>query len=75
MSPILPFQPATILEKLYNNDLNFNDACNKLSNLLLKETNEKIYKEFINIVSEEDLIRERMQIVMSEYPQRILTLK
>lgn len=45
---------STILEKLYNNDLSFNDTCNELSNLLLKKTNEKIYKEFINIVSEEE---------------------
>lgn len=45
---------STILEKLYNNNLSFNDTCNKLSNLLLKETNEKIYKEFINIVLEEE---------------------
>ena len=45
---------STILEQLYNNDLSFNTACDKISNLLLKETNEKIYKEFINIVSEEE---------------------
>ena len=37
---------STILEQLYNNDLSFNTACDKISNLLLKETNEKIYKEF-----------------------------
>lgn len=45
---------STVLEKLYNNDLSFNDTCNEISNLLLKETNKKIYKEFINIVSEEE---------------------
>ena len=45
---------STILEKLYNNDLGFNSTCNKISKLLLKDTNEKIYKEFINIVSEEE---------------------
>ena len=45
---------STILEKLYNNDLGFNSACNKISKLLFKDTNEKIYKEFINIVSEEE---------------------
>ena len=36
----------TILEKFYKNELRFNDACDEISNLLLKETNEKIYKEF-----------------------------
>ena len=44
---------SIILEQLYNNDLSFNIACDKISSLLLKETNEKTYKEFINIVSEE----------------------
>lgn len=44
---------STILEKLYSNDLSFNSACNKISNLLLKETNQKIYKEFINITLKE----------------------
>ena len=36
---------STILEKLYNNDLSFNDACNKISNLLLEKINEEIYDE------------------------------
>ena len=44
----------TILEKFYKNELRFNDACDEISNLLIKETNKKIYKEFINIVSEEE---------------------
>ena len=39
---------SIILEKLYNNDLSFNDTCNKLSELLLKEINEEIYKEITN---------------------------
>ena len=39
---------SIILEKLYNNDLSFNDACNKLSELLLEKVNEEIYKEIIN---------------------------
>lgn len=38
----------TILEKLYNNELGFNDACDKLSDLLLEKINEEIYKEIIN---------------------------
>ena len=45
---------STILEKLYKNELGFNDACDEISNLLIKETNKKIYKEFINIVSEDE---------------------
>lgn len=43
---------ANLLEKLYNNELNFNDACNKISDLLLKNINDKLYKEFINITLE-----------------------
>ena len=39
---------SIILEKLYNNDLSFNDACNKLSELLLEKINEEIYKEITN---------------------------
>ena len=39
---------SIILEKLYNNDLSFNDACNKLSELMLEEINEEIYKEIMN---------------------------
>lgn len=44
----------TILEKFYKNELRFNDACDEISNLLIKETNKKIYKEFINIALEEE---------------------
>ena len=39
---------SIILEKLYNNDLSFNDTCNKLSELLLEKINEEIYKEITN---------------------------
>ena len=39
---------STILEKLYKNELGFNDACNKIYDLLLEKTNEEIYKEITN---------------------------
>ena len=39
---------SIILEKFYNNELNFNDTCNKLSELLLEKINEEIYKEITN---------------------------
>lgn len=39
---------SIILEKLYNNDLSFNDTCNKLSELLLEKINKEIYKEIID---------------------------
>ena len=45
---------SIILQKLYNSELSFNDACDRISRLLLKETNEKIYKEFMNIISKEE---------------------
>lgn len=39
---------STILEKLYKNELRFNDACDEISNLLIKKTSEEIYKEITN---------------------------
>lgn len=39
---------STILEKLYKNELSFNDTCDEISNLLIKKTNEEIYKEITN---------------------------
>ena len=39
---------STILEKLYKNELKFNDACDEISNLLIKKINEEIYKEITN---------------------------
>lgn len=39
---------SIILEKLYNNDLSFNDTCNKLSELLVEKINKEIYKEIID---------------------------
>ena len=39
---------STILEKLYKNELRFNEACDKLSDLLLEKINEEIYKEITN---------------------------
>ena len=39
---------ANLLEKLYNNDLNFTETCNKLSDLLLKKINEELYEEITN---------------------------
>lgn len=39
---------SIILEKLYKNELGFNDACDKVSDLLLEKINEEIYKEIIN---------------------------
>ena len=39
---------SIILEKFYNNELNFNDTCHKLYNILLEKINEEIYKEITN---------------------------
>ena len=39
---------STILEKLYKNELRFNDACDEISNLSLEKINEEIYKEITN---------------------------
>ena len=39
---------SIILEKFHNNELSFNDTCNKLSELLLEKINEEIYKEITN---------------------------
>lgn len=39
---------SIILEKFHNNELSFNDTCNKLSELLLEKINKEIYKEIIN---------------------------
>lgn len=39
---------SIILEKFHNNELNFDDTCNKLYNILLEKINEEIYKEITN---------------------------
>jgi hypothetical protein len=39
---------SIILEKLYKNELGFNSACDKMSDLLLEKINEEIYKEITN---------------------------
>ena len=39
---------SIILEKFHNNELSFNDTCNKLSELLLEKINKEIYKEIID---------------------------
>lgn len=39
---------STILEKLYKNELGFNNACDKIFNLFLEKINEEIYKEITN---------------------------
>ena len=39
---------STILEKLYKNELGFNDVCDEISSLLIKKANEEIYKEITN---------------------------
>ena len=39
---------SIILEKFHNNELSFNDTCNKLYSILFEKINEEIYKEIIN---------------------------
>ena len=39
---------SIILEKFHNNELSFNDTCDKLYNILLEKINEEIYKEITN---------------------------
>lgn len=39
---------SIILEKFHNNELSFNETCDKLYNILLEKINEEIYKEIID---------------------------